>query len=398
MEPLDDGAYDAFLSFGVLPTPSASPELVARLERRDLGETENALFALAERGLATRQSAPGSDLVSYQLHDLAHAYARANSAGRVKTLVRAALDYLEAHKTDVEGVDLEIGNLLGAAERSGEGEALLRFMCLLAVDGTYYEARGHTPRSLKLLRLAVATAEAANNLRSAHFLSNKLGNVYSNVAGAFEKALTAYRAALTYAENLGDRALEAVGASLVGLTLMHLSRHDEATRHMDRAYELALSLKEPLSRATVFEQRGYFFAHQSEYKQARPFFEQSLNELEGSLSETSKPETFKRVFFATLNLGEVDRQLGDVQAALAQREAALNIARKNYNQLWEAHALLELGELQISMGETGKAQACWHAALHLYEKNEVEAYVARVKERLRSADLQVTTTTTSPEL
>ncbi len=141
LSPLNDAEYEAFLAFGALPTPSATPELITRLTRRETEETEDALFTLSIRGLAQRQTQAGNDQISYRLHDLAHAYAHANTALRPQSTHRATLEYLRTHKDNIDAVETELNNLLSAAETS-EAKDLVSYMRLLTVDGVRLLTKG----------------------------------------------------------------------------------------------------------------------------------------------------------------------------------------------------------------------------------------------------------------
>ena len=390
LEPLDDAAYDAFLSFGVLPTPSATPELVAGLGRRELSETEDALFALAERGLATRQSAPGSDGVSYCLHDLSHAYARVNSTARAKTLSRAALHYLDAHKTDVEGVELELGNLLGAAERAGEGE-LVRFMRLLAVDGTYYGARGHSPRSLGLLRSAVEASEGLDDLGTTHYLLGKLGDYYQNHVGDYEKALAHYIRAKDIAQQLEDKGREGVYLGLCGVVCARKNEFAEAKRYLLDAHSEVASSDDLLALCAVLDQMGYVSGVMGEFVDAAQYFSQSteaVDKLEDS-KEISASEVSRRRFFALCNLAEAKFQLGDFEASLELKNKALNIAVDVDNELWMANVYFDLALLYDAIQERQTAQRYFQDALNLYKENSAQAYVDWVNSAMREKGLRM---------
>jgi DNA-binding SARP family transcriptional activator len=203
LEPLSDAEYEAFLTYGVLPTPSATPELLARCARRDVVEMENALFSLVQRGLAERVSRPGSDLVSYRVHDLAHSYAKANRLQRVSTFIRAALELLQNHKDDLDVLDTEIGNILSAAQAAKERGLethLVSFMHLLTVEGTYYMARGHTTRSVELLKGATEVAEKKGRVEEAHYLYSKTGEYYLNFARKYNFAFANYQNARSLAQ------------------------------------------------------------------------------------------------------------------------------------------------------------------------------------------------------
>jgi DNA-binding SARP family transcriptional activator len=385
--PLNDGDYEAFLAFGALPTPSATPELIARLNRREVETTENALFALVNRGLAERSAQPGSDLVRYRLHDLSHAYAKANTALRQQTSQRACLAYLRQHKRDVEQLELELANLLGAAEASPP-DILTEFMWLLTVEGSYYTARGHSSRSLKLLERAVAHTKELKQLRQAHYLCGRLGDVHAKFTGNYPKALKAYEGALEFARRDRDTGREAVYLSLVGITQLYMGK--DAAEHMRKALSAAQKTSDLLSRCTAYELRGYYFAERKDWEQARTWFERSLQTLTehleqrptSSIDQDIDQEVEQRRFYGLLNLGGVAFELKNYRAAMTYRSEALAIATAQGNDLWQAHALLEIAEVQHA-AQLDDPRPNLHRALQIYERNNATVYTKRVKAYMR---------------
>lgn len=378
LSPLNDAEYEAFLAFGALPAPTATPDLITKLTRRNTEETENALYTLNNRGLAQRQTQAGVDQISYRLHDLAHAYAKTNTALRPQTTHRATLDYLTTHKDNIDAVETELNNLLSAAETS-EANDLVNYMRLLTVDGTYYTARGHSNRSIKLLEKAIDKAKEVEDLEAAHYFAGRLGDVHSRFTGNYERALESYQEAHQLAKKDMNTGREAVFLSLIGITKSYLNT-DDAQEYMDMAYSKASQTKDILCRCTVLEQRGYFFAQQGQWSYAKPFFEEALNRLLEASESLFKDgsERTRRIFFSYLNLGGVEFDLENYNQTMTYRKRALEIALKSENELWQAHALLEIGELHHALNNKESSSKNLIAALNLYKKNEVQIYVERV--------------------
>jgi len=146
LESLNDRAYEAFFSYGCLYAASATPELIAKLLERDVETIEDALFTLNQHGLAERQTTAGSDLISYQIHDLAHSYTKAINNYRPQSFIRAAKQYLETHKNKPEALDADIQNILAASEKAAS-ETQIDFMDLLTLKGSYYSCLLYTSPS-----------------------------------------------------------------------------------------------------------------------------------------------------------------------------------------------------------------------------------------------------------
>lgn len=373
---LDDQAFEAFLGFGALFTPSVTPDLLARCLRRATEEVEAALFVLVQHGIAARSAKPGHDLVSYNLHELAHSYARANSFLRKSTVCRAARGLLEAHRQELDFVEAELGNLVGAAEEGSE-EDLIAIMRHLTVDGGYFTARGHTASSLRLLKRAAQAATERGDPQTAHDLMGKLGDAHLNLTGDMDKALEAYQMALELARRAGNPSREAVFLSLLGVVRFRQGG-DDAEEHLQAAYRLAKRRADLLSLSTVLEQRGYVAGIGGDFKLANRLFRESLETLEplaqGDCGESA--EFDQRRFFALVNLGETEHRLGHFDAAVAIKRRALRIAEKRDNRVWRANVLCDLGEIYHGQGKRAQAQAHFDKALELYRQNRAQADIA----------------------
>ena len=216
---LSDEAHEALLAFGVLFSSSATSELLSLCTRRGDEVTENALAELQKRGLADRVSEAGSDVISYRLHDLVFSFAKANNNLRKLTAVKAGKSLLDKRQHDFDVLDAEINNVLGAVETAKKTDTRLfvDMMRQLVVGNAYYHARGHSPRSFEMLKVAVQKAKELEDLEAAHHLVAKLGNIYREFYGDLDKALEAFEEALELARKLGDYHREAVILSLIGV-------------------------------------------------------------------------------------------------------------------------------------------------------------------------------------
>jgi DNA-binding SARP family transcriptional activator len=388
LQTVTDAAHEAYMAFGILLSSSATPELLARCTRRSELETEVALIELQRRGLAERVSTPGSDIVSYRLHDLAYSFARANNHFRNTTVLRACHEFLAQHLHNFDLLDADLENLLGAAEyckRNKQDSDLLVMMKYLVVGDAYYTARGHSSRSLTLLESAVDTARQLADWELAHHLVTKLGNAYRELIGDLDKTLQAYQAAYDYAVQCNNTHRQAISLSLIGITRFQQG-HDDADNFLERAYRLAEVSQDDLARLHVLQNQGTVLGFRSDWTGAERLLaaaveiaERLLKACQGDPAEV----TFK-LFFSLLNLGEATRKLGAFKPALQLRERALALATVQNNQLWMAYSHHEMGEMFHDIDERQQAERHYQLALDLYEQNHAYADLEQLRHFLEA--------------
>lgn len=389
LEVLNDQEYEAFLTYGVLPTASATPELLARCARRTVSDMENALFTLVQRGLAERVSRSGSDQISYRLHDLAHSYTKANRLQRTASFIRAALGFLQDHKDELDSLDTEIDNVLLAAQLAREQglEAdLVKCMQLLTVEGAYYMARGHTARSAELLKIAADVAEKSCEAEEAHYLFGKLGDYYQNFLLDFDRAIETYQRAMELACKAKNKGREAVYLGLLGQVKVRQDKKD-AEEYVEKAYHLAKASNDDYCFSIVLGQLSYVLGSRGKIEKANQVIKESL-ELNQKLEQTnaiSQSETARNRFFLLLNLGESEYRLGNFEEGLIARTKALKIAEERMNEVWMGYAHYEIGEMYYLVEKHDLVQEHMLCALELFEKNnarkDADVTVSFLKDR-----------------
>jgi DNA-binding SARP family transcriptional activator len=380
LETLEDRAYETFLSYGLLESPVASAGFLAGCLDREVNLIEDALFALVQRGLAERVSKAGSDLVSYRIHDLAHSYAKSNRFQRAGTLVRSGLAFLKNHKDDVELLELDISNILAAAQKAKErarDNELIEFVYLLTVDGTYYLARGHTRRSVKFLELAIDKAKQKGMIEKAHYLLGKLGDYYQNFLGKSEQALKIYREAATLAHESGNKGREAIFLGVMGQVKAQQQKFEEATKYANQAHQLAKESQDDYVLSDVLGQVSYVAILRKEMLKANGLLCESLDLLD-KLEKTqtvSSRNAARDKFYLLLNLGDTESHLGNFEKAFLAGERALAIAQEQYNQVWMGYAFCGLGEIYHKAGNRIRASENMRQALKIFEGNDVTQYI-----------------------
>jgi tetratricopeptide (TPR) repeat protein len=178
---------------------------------------------------------------------LVFSFARANNNLRAATAMRAGKLFLDKHQHGFDVLDAEINNILGAVEvaKKTNPELFVEMMRGLVVGNAYYAARGHSPRSFELLKVAVEKAKAVGDLEAAHYLVARMGDTYRELYGELDKALEAFEQALELARNVNDYHREAVTLSLVGIVRFSQEAKD-ADEYLEQAYKLSKSKHDDL--------------------------------------------------------------------------------------------------------------------------------------------------------
>ncbi len=387
LETLEDRAYETFLSYGVLEAPIASAGFLAGCLDREVNQIEDALFALVQCGLAERVSKPGSDLVSYRIHDLSHSYAKANRLLRFRTLIAAALNYLQVHKDEVELLDMDVSNILAAAraaKEQGHEDTFIDFLYFLAAEGSYYITRGYTKSSIELIRMAATMAEAQGRIKEAHYLYSNLGDYYQNFIGDFDRSIDYYQKALTTACDMGDKGREAISLGVTGLVKCLQNKLADSDVYIEQAYQAAKLSGNDGYLNMVLGQMSYIASYQGDWEKANKILQESLDLIDKLSGVATPPKRLVRErFFALLNLGGTERHLGNFAEGLATLEQALSLAKQEGNQLWMAYAHYEIGEMSYEVNNHLLGEKHMLEALELFEKNnavkDVEAVLSFLK-------------------
>jgi predicted ATPase len=363
------------------------------------GFTREADAAVAGSGSATLERLVARSLLRdegggrFGFHPLVHRYVdeqlQARPELRAEIELRHGayfLGYVAAsigRDDEMARLDVEIANVLAATERAAardDRSMLVGFMRGLAVDGAYYGARGHTDRSLALLRAAIDAARASGELVVVHRLLGKLGNVQKLHHGELDQALETYQAALAIAERLDDPHHQVVLLSVIGMLRFEQGAAD-AEAHLSRAFDLAKAHGDTLGLNHVLQHQAFLAGGNDDWAKARTLLAAGLDALErgpGS-NPAGSTEAAYHWFMTLLNLGEAERKLGRLAASLELRRTALAMAEANDNELWKATALQEIGEVLHGLGDRPAAHDHFERALASWIRHGVTAKVRQLR-------------------
>ena len=365
---LNERQRTVFTAMGGLFAPKASFKLLATLMGSKEGEVETLVSDLQQRGLAEVIYGTDDTPDHYRLHDLTHSYARAlhRAANPTHRAVIAAVEqYVDEFVDDYDRLDFEQNNILEAAriaQEEGDSDALIHIMSKLNVEGNYFAARGHTPRSLELLKQAIEAAGLKRQIATAHYLWSRLGNTYTHYLGDLEKAFEAYKEAARLAVLMGDTRRQALLLGVIG-TVRGRQAADDTDEYLQAAHRLAKAHNDDIALSQILEHMAYVAGEiKKDDHSARKF---SLESLE--VAERLNHD--ERRFFATLNLGAAEQKLKRFEAALSLGHRAFQIAESNGNLLWMAYALQSIGEARDALCDRNEAQKSFNRALELYHKS-----------------------------
>jgi tetratricopeptide (TPR) repeat protein len=370
IDALDEETRSVFFAFGALFVPQATPEMIALLLGR---AADRELMTLGRRGLVKRIRLPDSEIAVFRLHDLAYSYARAAVTIDRAQASAACRTYTEQHIQDVNALDAERANILKAAQVTPDAASLLAIMRALTVDGPYLSTRGHDALLLAQLDRAVETArdQGDTQTETLHFLLSKRANAYFD-RNQLAAALADYREALALARQLERRDRVVILLCVTSKTLAQQGDTTTAEAYLQEAEQIAAGDDLLISR--VLENQGYYYAViQHDLPAARDIFAK-----QATIAE--RLDNPGRLFFALINLGVAETELGQFSAGIGPLERALKVARDADNQPWQAHALYALATIHHKQAQRDPAQRCLDEALAFYHSCGIVAKVEELTE------------------
>lgn len=362
---LDSEARDAFLVFGALFVPEATAELIALCLTREPSAMQSHLNRLQERGLA--DCVPVGGIPHYRIHDLAYSYARATTWVSREEVIAACCGYVAQFKDDLNHLDAERANFLQAARRTERPDDLLAIIKTLAVDSEYFAARGHTQITLELLKLAIQTAKAKQEIETAHYLLSKLGNTYRDFFDDFDHALATYEEALDLARRLNNTNREAILLSLIGTVRFMQGASDSDEYHL-RAENIARDHHDDSALCLILQSRGY-----QAMKRSDPDYESGRQLSHEAALIAARIARYEVQFFALLNRGACEQLLKQFDQALATHQEIYHLAEARSNRVWMAHALRDIGDDYHAIGNRGEAQKHLDESLLLWRESGATA-------------------------
>lgn len=250
-----------------------------------------------------------------------------------------------------------------------------------ALRSTYLNAHGASVLLRDMVEDALRAAERLDDQVACHDLWVVLGNIRRNLNGDLGAADEAYLQALQYARSTGDFGRQAMTLSSRA-RLQSSHRPQDAAALLEEAVGLAEASGDGGCMSLIREGQGFLAGQQQQWPLACQYFEQALEALEHAESDNAGPDLDRRRFFALLNLGEARVMLGQVEAGLEAKRAALTFAQQRAYLQYQGHAQFDLGQTLHDLKRPAEAEEVLREALSVYAQlpskapfHEVEQYM-----------------------
>ncbi|MEU0885727.1 BTAD domain-containing putative transcriptional regulator [Lentzea sp. NPDC005914] len=402
---LTDEQRAVFGLLGVAPGPDVALPAVAALTGLSLADSRRALLALEEASLIGRR-AHGR----YAMHDLVRAYAATTARDLPDNMRETALNrvldfYLNtAHNADrlmeptrqllppdspAPGVhphslpdaaaatawlEVEHINLL-AAQRVAVSVRRHNVVWHLAwALSTFYFRRAHRRDMLDMWRVAV---DAAAYLPDPTALSRALRSLGFACArlDLYEEASRHLNRALDLAVRHHDSAEQADTHLALAFVWEQQGDDPRALDHARHALDLRRALGQPVLEAVALSQVGWYAARTNDFDTARDYCHAALtlhrrhDNLDGEA--------------ATLDsLGLIAHRVGDYQQAVGYYYQAVALYRTQGNAYHVADTLDNVGHPHAALGQSDRAREAWREALELYREQGRDNDAARMRRQL----------------
>lgn len=359
--------YEVFLGLGSLYAPHGTPELLACLLDRPKNEVEEALWQLTERGLVSRESRPGSDTLSFRMHDLTWHAARERRAHLPHHLVESVTQHAENNTSNPDLLSTDLPHIIGAAI-TAPPETLRRLLCGW-LGGPYLGARGFPTAHLHLLHRAIEDAEGVHDWDTASLLNGKAADIAHGFLGDQLSAINRLLRAAEQAQKAGQTERQAVQLALAG-QMEAANNLPDAFTHLQAAQELADGCASPVVQARVRSQRGMAYAFNKDFGEAHKFLSEACHILHDHLQTDARSDNVVwGTYLNTLgNLGQAEMRLGNLRQALEIKRDVGRLAAERDERLYVARSAFDQGELLHLLGQPQEAMAQLRQAISVSQE------------------------------
>ncbi len=193
---------------------------------------------------------------------------------------------------------------------------------------------------------------------------------YENATNQTSLALSTARDAVNLYENSGEDEYLFHLYGILGTSLINLNKYAEARYYFARKLEIAKRYYPIYAQSDAYFSLGFTYQKLGEYAAARRYFERALS-IDSSKEKNefgdSKECPYNSIYSAQslINIGSLDRTIGNSERALQEHQCALEIL-KGSNEYYEIYAYLELALDYLVIGDD--AQAKFFAELALSDE------------------------------
>ena len=282
----------------------------------------------------------------------------------------AQLSELLTQNRDDFSVESLLEQSLDAARQAGEtlllGRLLTRRSLLLSRRHRFVESLEAALEADFLLQ--------THPFDDARLLCQTLQSLLYRELGSYEQSLQSCERALEAARTLKNVREEVRALGQLAGTLDHLERYPEAVAAFEQAERLsrtegmtARAIQAALNRQGVVQNWGDALLERGEHQQARELFENLVPQLENTLREALEHnmETYTSALYHNLGLAQL--HLNNFAAAQDYQHRALEVARQQQHQPFQASATRLAGRIAQQKGTFVAAIEHHQAALSLFE-------------------------------
>lgn len=283
--------------------------------------------------------------------------------------------YIKDHKFAINTAS-RIGDVLNSTSQFEESYQYLKIA--IEISEMYEETDSLLLMYKRIVDLAITThrLEAAiyylfiwldweielGNLLGEAIVSQKIAQIYFEVYGDKNMALSYLSDALDISQYLGDEREECDVLLDMAAIYNDISDYQQRDLAIDQALRIAWDLDDPFLKAKTHYLLAFVNMNQEEFVDALSFAESSLEFF-------SQSGNFKEMEFRLLNqIGNIYQELDQTELSLLNFSQALNIARQSNDFLFASIILGNIGFTYESMGEDGKAIDSYYESLNEKEK------------------------------
>ncbi|HYX24913.1 MAG TPA: CHAT domain-containing tetratricopeptide repeat protein, partial [Thermoanaerobaculia bacterium] len=250
-----------------------------------------------------------------------------------------------------KAIELQL-QALELARKAGKPEQMI-----LSNLGYAYKQVSENQRAIDFYKKTLETARSAGDGKLEALAFNQLADLYSTL-GDFEKSLSQYQAALALNRATGDRPDEARTLANLGTVFEHLGRFEEARSSYQRALRLAREVKDEETQTQALISQASLALKLGQPAQALKLAQQTVPLAQGS---------HEREAASHFALGLAYGGLSDPPAARRELQAALALDHQWGDLPAEADATLALARLEKDAGDLPAALTRVRSALDIVE-------------------------------
>lgn len=190
----------------------------------------------------------------------------------------------------------------------------------------------------------------------------QMGNAHLR-KGGFQKALQLLPSAIQHFQTANHQAQVGFATISLGLTCLYIGNYPDALHYFLQALEIGHLLNEVNIQVRVLNNLGYLYILLHEYPKAMSYLKQC--------QEIAESHGIDYGFADALdNMGNISRQLGKLEEAIAYHEYSLLVNRRLQDWRGETETLMSLGDDHWVLGQQGTAKNYYLQALASTEQHQ----------------------------